>query len=412
MARASTRTWLSLDRWAEIIGIHPIHFNQLTADGAAATATCGGVWFQHNWQAGDKVSREEVAEKIRLAESMIAQEARYNLVPDWIQGEVVQTGRPYRRDLYGTPYNVRGGVKSVPLTSAHFIAGGRRRAAAIALNEGVVLSDEDGDGFEEQATVVVTDAAAVPCEVRLFYPGQNGDPAWEIRPVKVVESPADTFTITFKAWQIVIEDPQEVLSPTAINGDNSASFLAAVDVYRVYNDPSIQGTLEWSRADGPVCGCGTSSCPVCSFQVQTLCLSGRDFRRGSVAYHPGTWDPDSETFSRLEFLTVRDPDRIRADYYSGWRWPQAAQVGRCDLWDMDPYWESAVAFLAASLLDRPVCDCTNVEQVVDYWRDDLSRSDQARSYQVTPGQLENPFGRTRGGLYAWDRIKQNTRRVV
>lgn len=73
MAVAKEPTLLALDRFAEILGINPAHFNQ----GASTTVmpmltNCPDIYYQFAWQRADCVSREEIARGIRQAEEEIA----------------------------------------------------------------------------------------------------------------------------------------------------------------------------------------------------------------------------------------------------------------------------------------------------------------------------------------------------
>ena len=78
MARANTPTLLSLDRFAQILGVPPAHFaGGYTATVFPVTSSCSQVWFQHAWQAADKVGREELAVAIAGAEGDIASELGY-----------------------------------------------------------------------------------------------------------------------------------------------------------------------------------------------------------------------------------------------------------------------------------------------------------------------------------------------
>jgi hypothetical protein len=129
-----------------------------------------------------------------------------------------------------------------------------------------------------------------------------------------------------------------------------------------------------------------------------------------MTYRPASWNGSS--FDRSDLAICRDPDRIRADYYSGWRWEDADLTGRCPTQDLDPFWESAIAFLALALMDREICDCPNLERFAKHWRFDLAVSTRDVSAQVAASLLTNPFGTTRGADYAWSRVQQEGRRVV
>lgn len=408
MARADTRTWLSLDRWAEILGLDPLHFSQLLCEDLTNT-TCGDPWFQYSWQDANKLGRQEVAEAIKRAETMIADVVGYNLLPDWIAGEQLPTKAYFRRDGYGQPFNSRAAFKSVPMNRAHVIAGGQRSLELVEAGAGIVRSDVDGDGFDETATVTVNSATASRCELGVFYPGKLGNPAWRIRPVTIDDLGAGDFEITFKIWQAVLENLQEVPAAEGLDCEG-AVYLTTVDVYRVYNDPADHGTIEWEPTGGDLCGCGEAGCAACEFTAQSACLAVRDARRGVMTYRPAAWN--GTNYDRRSFAVCRDPDRVRANYYSGWRWPEAEQTGRCANQDLDPYWENAVAFLSLALLDRKICDCPNLEKFADHWQFDLALVTQNVSAQVAPNLLTNPFGTTRGAEYAWNRVQQEGRRVV
>lgn len=109
MARASTLTWLSLDRWAEIVGLNPLHFNGITTLLTPDSACNSGedVWKQYPYQDAGKISREDLAEAIRDAENQIANYVGYNLLPDWVIDERHTTTRPAVRELFSGGLNVR-----------------------------------------------------------------------------------------------------------------------------------------------------------------------------------------------------------------------------------------------------------------------------------------------------------------
>ena len=99
----------------------------------------------------------------------------------------------------------------------------------------------------------------------------------------------------------------------------------------------------------------------------------------------------------------RNPDVVRLFYYAGLR-----DKGRtCANIVMDREWARAVAYYAASLLDRPLCDCTVVKQQLERYSQDLafqSGADETGSYQISADDLDCPLGTRRGALLAWKRI--------
>ncbi len=163
MARASTPTLLSLDRFASIFGINPVHFNGGDGDSIAIfklQGTCNDFWPQYNWQYNDRLSREELARAIYSAEEDLARVLGYYPAPQWIAQEVHKFDRHYRRDLWSSGgLNVRGARKSINLRYGKFIQAGQRAVTLVgtATTAGLTLvySDPDGDGFDELVTITL-----------------------------------------------------------------------------------------------------------------------------------------------------------------------------------------------------------------------------------------------------------------
>lgn len=405
MARSSFRTWLPIDRWAEIIGINPLHFNQLTSETLMPNNVCGDAWFQYSWQHSDRIGREDVAMAIQEAELQIAAEVGYNLIPDWTVDERLQypqPGVPGMYNLYGT--NPRGMMKSVELRKGHVISGGIRTKTLIQAGAAVVRSDADGDGYQETCTVIVPVTITDTNEVRVYYAAKNGDDTWEIRPATVAIS-GGFATITFKSWQIVDAERQEYINADPIDADLAASYETTVDVYRVYNDPSTQLQFMWENAALNCCG----TCIACQFNTQAGCFHLRDQRLGLCVPSPGAWNAANQSFDYAEFSACREPDQVRFWYYSGFRDQSLARP----YVQMSPYWEYAVAFFAASKLERPGCGCSNVSEFIEKWRRDAAFvSEEAGGMSIPAEFLANRLGTTVGAIYAYRRIHQNGIRIV
>jgi hypothetical protein len=387
-----------------LLGIHPLHFNQLYS-AKASIRTCGDVWFQHSWQDANKIGREDLAQALQDAERMISSYVGYSLLPDWITGERHKCPHPARPELFmPAPVNVRGLFKSVSTTWKYVLAGGVRTKDLITAGVvviGAALSDEDGDAWTETVTIAVTLPAAVtdPDEVRVYFPGMDAEDGWEIRPIDVAISGL-TATITFKRWQLVDPDLTEGMGVASLDGDLGTNFVGTVDVYRVWNDPQAQADLEWEPDPAGTCGCGDPACSACTYAVQTACLGVRDSRLGMVTYRPAAWDAATASFAQVDLGLCREPDRVRLWYYAGWKdaHPRNTQPAT----HMDPFWQRAVIRLAAGLIDRAICSCNNAESFVDYWRRDMAVVEGNVRFQgMSPAQLDNPFGTTRGAIYAY-----------
>src|SRR5690349_8268967 len=118
MARASTPTLLSLDRFFAISGLHPMHSNQVYHKTVAPTEQpCNQVLLQHNWQMDDGVSREEIAQAIAATEEDLENFLGYPPAPKFYD-HTVKAERAFRAghwpawDLFNLPkgYVWSGGI--------------------------------------------------------------------------------------------------------------------------------------------------------------------------------------------------------------------------------------------------------------------------------------------------------------
>jgi len=405
MARSATKTWLPLDRWFEIVGVNPLHANQLVSSTLLPTTVCGEVFFQYAWQHSDRVGREDIAMAIQSAEGDISAEVGYNLIPDWTIQERLGYPLPALAgvyNIYGT--NPRGMLKSVELPRGHIISGGIRASSLIQTGAAVVRTDEDTDTFAETCTVTVPTTVTDENEIHLYYPAKNGAPAWEIRPISVTLSGGNAI-ITFKVWQIAAANQLDAINPEPLDAHDAASFETTVDIYRIYNDPSTQVQFLWENDSWLNC-CGT--CVACQLSTQAGCFHLRDARLGFAVPSPASWSAADEEFTELEWSACREPDQVRFWYYSGFRDMSLARPNV----EMARYWEYAVAYLAASKLDRPVCGCSNVQQFIEKWRQDVMiYKDDGATINITSEMLGNRIGTSMGAIYAWKAIQRNGKRI-
>lgn len=404
MSRASTKTKLPLALFAKYLGMHPLHVNQVRIDGA--DPHCGSLMFQHEWQNADHVSREEVARAIAEAESKIEAVLGYRLAPTWEVDEwqpTIKNWQPEYHNIWSS--DIRGMKQFVRADWGHLISGGIQAKDLVEAGAAITWSDADGDGINDTATVTVPTVALDPSEIAIFYPGESGDDAWEIRPIEV-SIVSNNAIITFKRELVVIP---EKLNLYDIEGgealyDEDADFLDEVDVYRRYNDPQTQVSFLWEPKATGWCGvCNGEGCSICSYTTQSGCLILRDNPRQSlVGFSPASWDSDEDEFTTESWAIARQPDLVRLYYYAGWRDKSARYTNR-----ISEEWGRTVAYFAASLLDRPSCDCS--ADVWNRWRQDLALDsgdeDGKPIFRTPSGVLDNPFGSTRGAINAWRKVQ-------
>lgn len=371
MAIASTYTGLSLDRWAELIGVHPLHFNQVQY---MDSGMCGFPILQYAWQSADKTSREGIARAIADAENRIENYLGFPLAKRWIteehvfttQSTMAQTDEKYAR------------------------YGGVRASGSVSLGVPIVYSDEENDGYEETATVSFLTGITDPSEIHIYYPDKDGAEAYEIRNTKVTLE-AGTCIVQFRREQCLLE---KFLTPIveirAQDASADQNFLTAVDVYRVYNDPSVQ--VEFMTY-GMCAACNGDGCPACAYSVQSGCLRVVDQRNGLCSLVPAEWSIDAGVYQGSYFCS--NPNKVRLHYYAGY--------------GLTPEWERAVAYYALSLLDRPICECSHLSGIGALWREDLAVMEgfggaQRRS-PVAATISACPLGTSRAAINAWRLIQ-------
>ena len=383
---------------------------------------CGHPWKSYGWQESDQVGRTDVAFCIAEAERMIGDQVGYTLLPDWVadeRGPTVQPGIPGLLNLTGR--NLTGFRNTVQLQRAQFVSGGIEAKDLVSAGAAVVYTDQDGDGYDETATVTVNVPASGDahttdaCDLAVYYPGEAAADAWEVRPLRSAVITAGVATLVMYRQQLVLPDLLEALVPEAVDGDVNSNFLTTVDVYRHWNNPEQQVQFLWSPLPWALdsCGgCGSDDCAACTAYSQYGCLLGNNYRLGIVHYQPGTWDAATGGYTEVPYAVGRQPDRLRLWYYAGNQDTRQA----CPTLQMEGTWERAVAYLALSLLDRELCGCNNLENLALHYREDLALVDStqtgSRSYNLGRSKLlDNPFGTTRGAVQAWQRANAEGRVV-
>lgn len=397
---AETPTKLNLATWCRLAGMHPLHFAgiQFTPTNRS-TPICQQPLPQHDWQESDRVSREQIADAINEAETLMERALGYRLVPAWETEEWLNTLRPNRpENIFVNNRDLRAYASVVQAKWGYLRSGGVETKSLLDDNAAIVWFDQDGDGMVDHGAVQYhpLPAGTDACEIEVYYPGHSGEDGYQIRPIET-SIVGDTATVTFRRENAVLEDIYEAMTPIPVDWTDDSQFLDEVEMWRHYNDPSVQVTLMWSPMGCSLCQNG---CTACAYTVQTGCLHLRSPHAQSVVgWSPGTWNPTTNGFDADELTLGYAPDLLRLNYLAGWQ----AATG-CPR-TMDRHWARAVTYLSMSLLERPACDCTNDSW--ERWREDLALStgDQVRRYNRSSKVLDNPFGTRAGAVYAWERVR-------
>ena len=411
MAYAKVRTLIPLDNVPKILQIDPLHFNSIYTELRPIDNACDDIYTQHDWQFVGKVSRESIASALKQAEDLVIDYLGYYPVPHWVQEEEHELARPFKPELYYV-YNmdVRGKRQTITTNYGYFIEGGRKSKSLIEAGSAVTYSDEDGDGFNETGTVTVATTVSEPSEISVYYPGYTGADIWEIRPTTVTIG-AGIATITFKKYQVALEELLERLaegpgdSYRAIDGDDDTNFIATVDVYHVYNDPSEQLSFV---TENYCSSCSGTGCTACEGYEETGCMYARDKRNGIVAINRADWDEDEEKFVYATFDYCHLPDKVNIWYRSG---KQNKDLDE-PLIQMDPTWERMIVLYALTLIDTELCGCDNTKRIVSHWREDLSRPKTEGAFAISSANLSCPLGTSRAAIDLWKMITSPGHRLA
>lgn len=416
MGRASTPTLLSLDKFSSVLGLQPAAFNQGVSNIVFADSLCNSIVFQYNWQWSDSSSREDIATEIANCEFEIASYLGWWPAPTWIAQDVSMYPRPHRPETYDSgAWNVHWQRKGIKTRYGKIIEPGQRATTFID-DPRITLTDDDGDGFNETATVTCATTLTDECEIKVYFTGYAAAPEWEIRPARTKVITAGVFTATFWAWQLIDPDFWEAFptatTPTPTVDLDAAVYVATVDVYREYNDPTaVSAVLYWEPDPGSIVGgctcCGGTGCTHCQLTTQDGCAHIRDAELGILAPVPGTYSTDDGAWGSDEWAVCRDPDQVKLYYYCGdLSWLNLGGR-RCD--GLSDQWARIIARMAAARLHRPICACGSAGALIDYLQEDISKVSKEGSHIIMWGTTDNPFGTRRGELEAWMYVNRLTR---
>lgn len=410
MARASIPTLLSLDRFASVLGLNPAWFNQGVSDTIMPLAnSCADLIFQHPFQNANAVARETIAMEIAKAERDLSEYLGWPVAPTWVCQDVRMFPRFHRPEYWQVGgYNNRFAPKSVKAKYGKIIEPGQRATAEVDDDVAAVFSDADGDGFDETVTVTCATTLTNECEIKVYRDGFGGQPEWEIRPARTKLIAGGNFIATFYAWQFI--DPQyweafpTAANPTPAVDLDAAVYVAQVDVYREYNDPTAASAVFYWEPNpasiGATCDlCGGTGCTACALTTQYGCSHIRDAELGLIVPAPGTYDDDEGAWTSDSWAVCRDPDIVKLYYYCGNLSDLNLAGRRCD--GLSDDWARIIAWMATARLPRPICTCGSPGGLVEWLQTDLSQVTRENSYTVLWDELSNPFGTRRGEMEAW-----------
>lgn len=422
LAQPFPRTLLSLQHYARIMGINPLHFASGQTPGldpqVFPITGCSKVWKKYDWQNFDAVSLYQVAEAIYEAESEIANVIGYWPAPYWIENELIQYPKVYNNELIGNGRNVRGEHKSVASEYGKVITPGARaltlQGTASTTGGSLAYTDEDGDGYYETATIQFPTTVTNRNEIKIFFSGTDGALEWEIRPARSKVISGGVVTIVLDSWLLINPDLYE-LPPTsdeveAIDVSDTSNFVSGVDVYREYVDATVDSaTFFWTSdrmdVNNAICpNCGIIGCTTCEYGTQGGCISPRDHHTGDLAVYPASYNAGTSAWAGECWSYCVEPEIVRIDYLSGDQSQEYIQGRSTE--PLSHAWAQAISWMVTARFERPLCDCGALETLAKQLSRDITRSFSGDAFFVTQDVMNCPFGTRVGEVMAWRKIKK------
>jgi len=422
LAQPYPPTLLSLQDFARVLGVAPLHFAGAVTPGlnpmVFPASGCSGIWHKYDWQNSDAVSLYQIAESIHTAEQEVANLIGYWPAPYWIEEEVHNYPRPFLRETFGLGYDVRGLNKSVQSGYGKLISAGVRAVSLVgtaSVGVSLAYTDEDSDGFYETATIQLATALTNVSQIKVYFAQKDGVIEWEVRPVRSKAISGGVVTIILDSWLLIDPELYE-LPPTSdgeyvIDASTVANFVTSVDVYREYVDTSVASATFYWMPDHPgnnpiACPtCGTIGCTTCSYVTQDGCMSVRLHHEGEIVPYPAEYDAVEQAWQSRSWVNCIEPDIVKISYLSGDQSQEFLQ-GRSHE-PLSFYWKQLIAWIVVARLDRPMCACGNLQTMHEWLSRDITMTGGGVSHFVTADAMNSPFGSRRGEVMAWRRLNKS-----
>lgn len=335
---------ISLPRYAKLIGYDECAFWGVVYEGQSEAA-CNTLWTEFE--------RMTIAQALAAAQQEIEQAVGYPLCPTWVAGNITQEPDGNDRWVDNQPYRVRQVTRY-----AHVIEPGVRAAT-------VVASGATVNHATDPAVVgpLATNAVEVR-EIQVYYPNSKR----QIEPSRV----------TIVDGQVTIEIPRcRMVKDNRFNNldggwmyDDESNFLDAVDIKRLYNDPSVNAELVRPGCQNHACQGGCGEC------IHAACIYIRDSRNGVVDVRPATYSAGHWQSAH----PCQPYEIVRLNY-------------RCGLQKLSLQAEMAILRLAHAKSPEAPCSCAKTEH--------LWRRDRHVPEVLTRERLNCPFGLEQGAWVAW-----------
>jgi hypothetical protein len=388
---------------------------------------CRPIIRQYGWQAGDAVSRTQIAQALVTAEDLVREHLGYSIAPQFREATLPWPQLADRRLLRTVPLGSDGRWLSVTLPEGEIRAVGVETITVLEAAVPQVLPfpyigpspaapylvyrDLDGDGLVDQVEIGITDSSTPLDQIAVFvsaadrFDGTAISARWQLRPFTATRT-GSTVVLRGPAWVMVQPVRYEGANAAALNGldpADSTIYLAAVDVARYYAAPggttpsTAQAELIWESQPWPWCACPVSTSDPASTASAVARVGIRDAELGLVTPAEAVYDASTGLWAAADCFTwwgCRPPDRVTVRYQSG-----LPLVGG----QVAPPWDRLITGMAAASLGRPLAGCEDTASLVYQWQTDVTRAAGGTTFQAQRS-ADNPFGPRRGQIDAWQAV--------
>jgi hypothetical protein len=253
-----------------------------------------------------------------------------------------------------------------------------------SLSTGVAITpaDLDGDSFNESFTASIDLGTAYdPDELAIIYPvaermGESVDGTWEIRPLTVSMS-GTVLSVTGSLARLTKPTLQFEYGADVLDYGDSP-WVTTIDVYRHWYDTSDQGLGIWKT---PV-----SQQPSLTVQTALPVVNPSNQEAGIVEV----------AFQYESTPYYSTPDRLQLNYSAG-----VPRVKR----RMASGWNTAVAYLAISMMTSRKSGCERSNRIIEYWRR-VPSAGEGDVRPVTVEEINHLWGPTRGARWAREFVER------
>lgn len=409
---------LPVESFREILGYSPWHWWGLANQNVPVTSGCNRVVRQYSWQDAHVLGRADISRAIEIAEERLADYLGYDVAPVYRE-DTVTWPKYHDASVWRTANSVgaSGRFVSVRLPRMHLRSIGTEKRTLLS-TPAVMLLDEDNDGLYDTFEIRVTTTITDPIRLGVYFTRNDRlddadvSESARVKPLRIRFSGGQAI-IRGRSWIIVRPINYEGYGSSALDPDVTAIYASTLEVYDLTTEAdgetlnTCQAVMRWESLPHPdMCYCaactgvtytGNEFDPSAEGKAVARC-GIRDAELGYVIPGVSVRNTDG-TWAAQGLIYFREPERVTVRYQAGLALDNDGQMNR--------NFRTIVARLAAAeLAGRPLnCEQANLE--LYRWQFDLARAAGANSeqYQISPADLDNPFGTKAGQVYAWKQVK-------